>query len=132
MTHKARMKWIRDDQQDNKISLRWTIFNDTIKKDEILDPLYTLIDETIVSVREEVPRRHDMKQLISLGLDPLIYRTEYFHDYSGNQAVYEKWWGTFPYHIMGDTLVNSLPAKEGFTKRGLASSPSPIYENSMY
>ncbi len=90
------------------------------------------IEEIIVSVREEPLVRWDIPLLVALGLDPLVYKAEHFHDGSGNLAVFEKWWYTYPYHITDKGLIEVIPGKEGFVGRGLAASPTPSYENRMY
>jgi len=90
------------------------------------------IEEIVISVREEPLIRWDIPLLIAFGLDPLVYKAEKFHDNSGNLAVVEKWWFTYPYHITDKGLIEANPSKKGFAGRGLAASPTSLHENRMY
>lgn len=82
--------------------------------------------------REIINTRWDIELLIKYGLDPLVYKAEYWNDYSGGISVIESWWGTTPYIIKDGVLSCTGEFPKGICRKGQAASPTYVYQNYMF
>lgn len=94
--------------------------------------LSKMIDETIISVREEPLVSKHIPLLISLGIDPQTYVTHDFHNGQGI-ALQEKWWFTWVYHIVDGKLVELFDRSKfpKYCNRMEAATPCPWISNDM-